>query len=203
MAWDGSARLLAIIRFGTPCDLDAVVAAVREGGIEQVEITIDTPDALQAVTHARDSGAPIGVGTVTSADAVRSAADAGAAFVVSPAVAPAMLSAAAELGIDAIPGAFTPTEILLAHDSGAAAVKLFPAPVGGPDYVRALRGPMPDIPFVPTGGIAIEDARAYLDAGASCVGLGADLIGRTPPQGPRDLEGIAERAAKAVASTQA
>src|SRR5919197_451086 len=143
MTWDGSARLLAIIRFGTPCDLDAVVAAVREGGIEQVEITIDTPDALEAVTRARDAGAPIGAGTVTSADAVRSAAEAGAAFVVSPAVAPAMLSAAAELGIDAIPGAFTPTEILLAHDSGAAAVKLFPAPVGGPDYVRALRGPIP------------------------------------------------------------
>jgi len=203
MAWDGSARLLAIVRFRTPCDLDAVVAAVREGGIDQVEITIDTPGVLDAVARARDAGAAIGVGTVTSAEAVRSSVDAGAAFVVSPAVVPEMLSAAVDLGIDAIPGAFTPTEILRARDAGAAAVKLFPAPVGGPEYVRALRGPMPDVPFVPTGGIGIDDARSYLDAGANCVGLGADLVGRTPPEGARDLEGIAERAAKAVASALA
>jgi 2-dehydro-3-deoxyphosphogluconate aldolase / (4S)-4-hydroxy-2-oxoglutarate aldolase len=203
VSWDRSARLLAIVRFRTPCDLDAVFAAVREGGIEQVEVTIDTPGALDAVARARDAGSAIGGGTVTSAGAVRSAVDAGAAFVVSPAVVPEMLSAAAELGIDAIPGAFTPTEILGARDAGAAAVKLFPAPVGGPDYVRALHGPMPDIPFVPTGGIGVEDARAYLDAGASCVGLGADLVGRTPPEGRRDLDRIVERAAKAVASAQA
>lgn len=203
MGWDTSARLLAIVRYREPCDLDPILDALRRGGIGQLEVTLDTPGALEAVVRARDAGRPIGVGTVTTDVQVRAAAAAGAAFVVSPGLVPAMMRAAVQLGIDAIPGAFTPTEILEARDLGATAVKLFPAPVGGPAYVRALRGPLPNIPFVPTGGIAIDDARAYLDAGASCVGLGGDLVGRTPPSGPEHVEEIAERAAKAVAAADA
>lgn len=203
MAWDGSARVLAIVRYREPCDLGAVLGALRAGGITQLEITLDTPGALEVVQREREAGRAVGVGTVVTAEDAAAAAAAGAAFVVSPAVVPAMVRRATELGLDAIPGAFTPTEILQARDLGATAVKLFPAPVGGPAYVRALRGPIPDVQFVPTGGIRPDDVRAYLEAGATCVGLGGDLVGRTPPSGDDELARIAERAAKALAATDA
>jgi 2-dehydro-3-deoxyphosphogluconate aldolase/(4S)-4-hydroxy-2-oxoglutarate aldolase len=203
MGWDGSAKVLAIVRYRVASDLVSVLGALREGGITQLEITLDTPGALEVVGRERAAGRAVGVGTVVGADEVRAAVAAGAAFVVGPAVMPAMIAAAVEADIDAIPGAFTPTEILRARDLGAAAVKLFPAPVGGPAYVRALRGPIPDVPFVPTGGVVVDDVRAYLDAGATCVGLGADLVGREPPRDAAEIELIAERAAKAVAAAEA
>jgi 2-dehydro-3-deoxyphosphogluconate aldolase/(4S)-4-hydroxy-2-oxoglutarate aldolase len=203
MAWDASARLLAIVRYREPCDLAAVLRAVREGGIDQLEVTLDTPGALDALEAERNAGRAVGVGTVVTADDVKLAVAAGAAFVVSPAVMPAMIGTAVDLGVDAIPGAFTPTEILQARDLGATAVKLFPAPVGGPAYVRALRGPIPDVRFVPTGGVAIDDVRAYLDAGANCVGLGRELVGRTPPADDAAIAAITERAARAVALASA
>jgi 2-dehydro-3-deoxyphosphogluconate aldolase/(4S)-4-hydroxy-2-oxoglutarate aldolase len=203
MAWDGSAKLLAIVRYREPGDLSAVFRALRAGGIEQLEVTLETPGALDVVDRERAAGHPVGVGTVVTADDVSAAFEAGAAFVVSPATMPPMVRRAVELGVDAIPGAFTPTEILRARDLGATAVKLFPAPVGGPAYVRALRGPIPGIPFVTTGGVGLDDVRAYLDAGASCVGLGGDLVGRTPPASDGDLERITERAAKTVATAEA
>jgi 2-dehydro-3-deoxyphosphogluconate aldolase/(4S)-4-hydroxy-2-oxoglutarate aldolase len=203
MVWDRSAKLLAIVRYREPCDLVSVFAALREAGIAQVEVTLDTPGALETVAAEAAAGRPVGVGTVVTAGDVTAAVDAGAAFLVSPATRAEMIRVAVEQGVDVVPGAFTPTEILLARDLGAAAVKLFPAPVGGPAYVRALRGPIPDVPFVTTGGVGLDDLRSYLDAGANCVGLGGDLVGRTPPSGRGELELIAERAAKAVAAAEA
>jgi 2-dehydro-3-deoxyphosphogluconate aldolase/(4S)-4-hydroxy-2-oxoglutarate aldolase len=203
MGWDGFAKVLAIVRFRAACDLASVFAVLREGGITQLEVTLDTPGALEAVGRERAAGRSVGVGTVVGADDVRAAAAAGASFVVGPAVMPAMLAAALDLGIDAIPGALTPTEILQARDLGATAVKLFPAPVGGPAFIGALRGPIPDVPFVPTGGIGLEDVRAYLDAGATCVGLGGNLVGREPPASAGELDRMTERAAKAVAAAEA
>jgi 2-dehydro-3-deoxyphosphogluconate aldolase/(4S)-4-hydroxy-2-oxoglutarate aldolase len=200
MAWDRSARLLAIVRYRVAADLAEVLSALRRGGISQLEITLDTPGAMEVVEAENAAGRPVGIGTVVTGEDVKRAAAAGAAFVVSPAVTTEMVGTAVDLGIDAIPGAFTPSEILLARDLGATAVKLFPAPVGGPAYVRALRGPIPAVPFVPTGGVAIEDVRAYLDAGASCVGLGGELVGRTPPANDGELEAIAGLAARAVAA---
>jgi 2-dehydro-3-deoxyphosphogluconate aldolase / (4S)-4-hydroxy-2-oxoglutarate aldolase len=203
MVWDGSARLLAIVRYREPCDLASVFATLRDAGITQLEVTLDTPGALEAVTAEASAGRPVGVGTVVTAEDVTAAADAGAAFLVGPATRAEMIREAVDLRVDVVPGAFTPTEILLARDLGATAVKLFPAPVGGPAYVRALRGPIPGVPFVTTGGIGLDDIRAYLEAGANCVGLGGDLVGRTPPAGRDDLELIAERAAKAAAAAEA
>jgi 2-dehydro-3-deoxyphosphogluconate aldolase/(4S)-4-hydroxy-2-oxoglutarate aldolase len=203
LGWERSAKVLAIVRYRVASDLASVLRALREGGITQLEVTLDTPGALEVVGRERAAGRAVGVGTVVGADDVRAAVAAGAAFVVGPALMPAMLAAAIEADIDAIPGAFTPTEILQARDLGATAVKLFPAPVGGPAYVRALRGPIPDVPFVPTGGVGVDDVRAYLDAGATCVGLGADLVGREPPRDAAEIELIAERAAKAVAAAEA
>ena len=135
-------------------------------------MTLDTPGALDAVERGRRSGWSIGVGTVLEPDQVNRSVDAGAAFVVSPDVVPGVIERALELGVDIVPGAFTSTEVMRAHSMGVSAVKLFPASLGGPGYVRALLGPLAAVPLVPTGGIAIEEVGAYLAAGAACVGLG-------------------------------
>ena len=200
--WDPSARLLGIVRYADPCDLGAVLAALVRGGIELVEVTLDTPDALEAVEHGRRSGWSIGVGTVLESDQVDRSVEAGATFVVSPGVLPDVVARALELGVDVVPGALTPTEVIRAHGMGVAAVKVFPASVGGPGYLRALRAPLAHVPLVPTGGIAVDDVGAYLSAGAACVGLGAALVGSEPPRTDAELDAIAARATAAVSAAR-
>lgn len=195
-----SSSLLAIVRFRSGGDLIATLEALGRGGISLVEVTIDTPGALEAVALVAGEGRTVGVGTVLTAEQVGRCADAGARFVVSPGLVDEVVAEALRLGLEPIPGVFTATEILRAVAQGVEAVKLFPAQVGGPAHVRALRGPFPTIPFLPTGGIGVEDVGAYLDAGATCVGLGGELVGRTPPASEEDLEQLAARAATAVAS---
>lgn len=187
--------VLGIIRYRVPGDLRAVIDALVTGGFPLVEITIDTPGALETVTRAAADGIAIGVGTVTTAEHVRACADAGAAFAVSPSFHPEMVDAALGAGIEPIPGILTPSELMGARRAGAEAVKVFPAgPVGGPAFIRTLRGPFPDVPLLPTGGVGLNDVKAFLDAGATCVGLGATLVGAEPPSSA-DLDGIRERAA--------
>jgi 2-dehydro-3-deoxyphosphogluconate aldolase/(4S)-4-hydroxy-2-oxoglutarate aldolase len=185
--------ILAIVRFRDPAALDEVFDAIRRGGVGLVEVTADTPGALEAVGSASASGAPVGAGTIGSAEDARAFAEAGAAFLVSPGTNVDVVRAAVERGVPAVPGALSPTEIATAIDAGADAIKLFPAGLGGPDYLRALRGPFPGVAFVPTGGIRPEDVRSWLDAGAACVGLGATLVGSTPPATDRELTALAER----------
>lgn len=190
--------VLSIIRYRSPGDLRAVIDAVLAGGIPLVEITIDTPGALETVAKAAGDGTVIGVGTVTTSDEVRACADAGAGFVVSPSFVPEMVEAALAAGLEPIPGILTPSELLAARRAGAEAVKVFPAgPAGGPSLIRALRGPFPDVPLLPTGGIEPADVPAYLDAGATCVGLGASLVGSAPPAAA-DLDTIRRRAAEVM-----
>ena len=130
------------------------------------------------------TGAPL-------AEQVRAAVEAGAQACVSPALAPEVIEACREAGVPAIPGAMTPTEIETAWRLGAEMVKVFPASVGGPDYVRAIRAPLPDIPLVPTGGVGIGDAAQYLAAGAVAVGIGSPLLGDACAGG--DLDALRER----------
>lgn len=198
--WDPTATLLGIVRFRHPGDLDGALGALVRGGIELVEVTLDTPGALDAVERGRRAGWSIGVGTVLEPGQVDLAVDAGAAFVVSPGIVPEVVARALGAGVDVVPGAFTPTEIIRAHAMGAAAVKVFPASVGGPGYLHALRGPLAHVPLVPTGGIAIEEIGAYLAAGAVCVGLGSALVGEEPPRDDAEVDAIAGRAAGAVAA---
>jgi 2-dehydro-3-deoxyphosphogluconate aldolase/(4S)-4-hydroxy-2-oxoglutarate aldolase len=198
--WDASARLLGIVRYRDAGDVDGALGALVRGGIRLVEVTLDTPGALAAVEGGRRSGWSIGVGTVLERDQVDRSVDAGAAFVVSPGIVPDVIERAIELGVDVVPGAFTPTEVMQAHAMGVRAVKVFPASLGGPGYLRALRGPLPHVSLVPTGGIAIGDVAAYLSAGAACVGLGGALAGESPPATETELEAISERAAAAVAA---
>jgi len=201
--WDASARLLGIVRYRDVGDVDGALGALVRGGIRLVEVTLDTPGALEAVERGRRSGWSIGVGTVLESDQVDRSVDAGAAFVVSPGIVPEVVERARSLGIDVLPGAFTPTEVIRAHAMGVSAVKVFPASVGGPSYLRALRGPLADVPLVPTGGIAIEDVGAYLAAGATCVGLGGALVGEEPPRNDEETDAIARRAAAAVTAAAA
>jgi len=196
----GSSRLLAIVRFRSGGDLVATLESLGRGGISLVEVTIDTPGALEAVAHMAREGRTVGVGTVLTAEQVRRCADAGAGFVVSPGLVDEVVAETLALGLEPIPGVFTATEILRALALGAEAVKLFPASIGGPAHVRALRGPFPTTPFLPTGGIAVGDVAAYLGAGATCVGLGGELVGRTPPATEEELEQLAARAAAAVSA---
>jgi 2-dehydro-3-deoxyphosphogluconate aldolase / (4S)-4-hydroxy-2-oxoglutarate aldolase len=197
--WDATARLLGIVRYRDAGDVEGALGALVDGGIRLVEVTLDTPGALEAVERGRRSGWSIGVGTVLEPDEVDRSVDAGAAFVVSPGIVPEVIERAIELGVDVVPGAFTPTEVIRANAMGAGVVKLFPASLGGPGYLRALRGPLPHVSLVPTGGIAIGDVAAYLSAGAVCVGLGDALAGGSPPATDAELEAISERAASAVA----
>jgi 2-dehydro-3-deoxyphosphogluconate aldolase / (4S)-4-hydroxy-2-oxoglutarate aldolase len=198
VTWGAPHRVLAIVRYRVASDLDSVLDAARAGGIELLEVTVDTPGALGAVERQAARGRPIGLGTVVLPTQVEEASRAGAAFVVSPGVIPEVLESARDHGLPTLVGALTPTEILTAVRLGAAAVKLFPAALGGPAYLRALRAPMPDIPFVPTGGIGPKEVAAYLEAGAACVGLGSSLVGSSPPDSDEALAAIERRAEAAV-----
>jgi 2-dehydro-3-deoxyphosphogluconate aldolase/(4S)-4-hydroxy-2-oxoglutarate aldolase len=194
----GSTSVLAIVRFHEAGDVLGAVDALGRGGIELFEITIDTPGALAAVEQIASSGRAVGVGTVLSADQVRACAAAGARFVVSPGLIREVVETAHGLELEPMPGVFTATEILEATAAGARMMKVFPASCGGPAYLRALRGPFPATSLVPTGGVRLDQIRPYLEAGATAVALGSELVGRSAPRSDRDLEWIAAQAARAV-----
>jgi 2-dehydro-3-deoxyphosphogluconate aldolase/(4S)-4-hydroxy-2-oxoglutarate aldolase len=157
-------RIVAVLR--RVDDVDAAVGRLANAGIRLIEITLDSDGALDAIR--RHPGAL--AGTVRTAEQVDAAVGAGAAAVVSPAFVPEVLERARELGVPAIPGALTPTEVEAAWRAGAALVKLFPASLGGPRYVRDLLAPLSDVPLIVTGGVDASNARAFLDAGAVAIG---------------------------------
>ena len=159
----------------------AIAGALARGGVRAFEVTLNEPKAvafraIEAVA-ARGADIAIGAGTVLSIEDAGLALDAGATFLVMPTTDTELVAWAAARGIPAFPGAATPTEILAAWRAGAAAVKLFPASALGPSFVRECRGPFPDIPLVPTGGVTAETAGAFITAGAIAVGLGSWLVG--------------------------
>jgi 2-dehydro-3-deoxyphosphogluconate aldolase/(4S)-4-hydroxy-2-oxoglutarate aldolase len=166
------------VRLGADAPLvDACRAAVR-GGLSALEITLTTPGALRAIeAMARVDGAIPGGGTVLTPDDARRVADAGGRFALSPVFDPEVVDEAHRLGLLAVPGTSTPTEILAAHRHGARLVKVFPAAaLGGPAYIRAVRGPLPDIPLVPTNGVTPDTIADYLAAGSVMVGVGGDVF---------------------------
>ena len=159
--------------------IDACAAAVR-GGLKVLEITLTTPGAMDAIAHFAQAGDAIaGAGTVLTVDDVRSVAKAGGRFVLSPVFDAEIVSEAHRLGLLAVPGTSTPTEILAAHRHGARLVKVFPAAaLGGAAYIRAIRGPLPGIPLVPTNGITADTIVEYVEAGAVAVGVGGDVFSK-------------------------
>jgi 2-dehydro-3-deoxyphosphogluconate aldolase/(4S)-4-hydroxy-2-oxoglutarate aldolase len=186
--------LIAIVRGRDP---DACVATCRvlaEAGVSSLEVSLTTVEALAVIERvALEVGghALLGAGTVLDPDDVTRVRDAGAQFVVTPALA-ASVPRAVEIGMPVLAGAMTPTEVHAAVNAGAGWVKLFPASVLGPDYVRALRDPYPGVRLVPVGGVGLKEAPAYLDAGAAAVGVGTPLCGDAPNGG--DLKALRTRA---------
>jgi 2-dehydro-3-deoxyphosphogluconate aldolase/(4S)-4-hydroxy-2-oxoglutarate aldolase len=197
--------VVAILRGARPEHLEQVAETLVEAGIDCLELTLTTPGAVDAFRRLRPGfGADValGMGSVITAAQAETVLEAGADFLVSPGVCADVARAAAQAGIACYPGAWTPTEILAAWDLGAPAVKLFPAASGGPRHLRDITAPLPHIPLVPTGGVALDQIGAYIAAGAAAVGLGSPLIGDALDGGSPSA--LRERAAVALAAvTQA
>ena len=174
--------ILAVVR--APSDESALrcVEALIDGGITGIEMTYSTPNAPAVIATLRDrygDGIYLGAGTVTDPAQAREAADAGASFLVSPGTDPELTSAMLATGCTVLTGALTPSEVMAASRLGAHAVKIFPASLGGPDYLKALRGPFPDVHLMPTGGVSVDNISKWFAAGAVAVGVGGDLVSAT------------------------
>lgn len=172
--------IVPVIRASNVEEARAAVDAVSAGGIPIVEITMTVPNAIQvirAVIEQHGNKVLTGAGTVLSGDQAKACIDAGAEFIVSPCLSMPVLEVARSRGKLAIPGALTPTELMTAVAAGAHLVKIFPCGnVGGPKYLKALRGPFPNLKLIPTGGVNASNAADYFAAGAFALGVGADLV---------------------------
>ncbi|KGJ80384.1 aldolase [Cryobacterium roopkundense] len=189
-----SERLLAIVRGHDPAAAIRASLVLLESGVRFVEVSLVTTDALRVIEEIVRLAPPeavIGAGTVLTRQHVAQAADVGAQFMVTPAVTVAVAESA-ERGIAVLAGALTPTEVVAALDLGATAVKLFPSSSGGPAYLRALRDPLPAVPFVPVGGVDASVMVEYLRCGAVAVGVGSPLLGDAARGG--DLDALRGRA---------
>jgi 2-dehydro-3-deoxyphosphogluconate aldolase/(4S)-4-hydroxy-2-oxoglutarate aldolase len=183
-------RLIAVLRRIEPqARLLDLVELIAGDGIRTLEVTFDGPTApedLRAVRALLDAigrtDAIVGAGTIRSLDALDAARDAGATFAVSPSLDVEVVRRSIALGLPCVPGAYTPTEVDAAWRAGATFVKLFPASSLGPDHVRELRGPFPEIETIATGGVDATNARSFLDAGCVAVGVGGALVRATPDE---------------------
>jgi 2-dehydro-3-deoxyphosphogluconate aldolase/(4S)-4-hydroxy-2-oxoglutarate aldolase len=170
--------LVAIVRVKEPSELVRIAEAIEAGGVRVIEFTMNTPNALDAIGQlARERGDRIllGAGTVLDPETGRAALLAGAQFLVAPNFNPALIELARRYSKIIVPGAFTPTEIVAAWECGADIVKIFPATVGGPQYIKDILGPLPHIRLLPTGGVNLDNIPAFIAAGASAVAVGSNL----------------------------
>jgi 2-dehydro-3-deoxyphosphogluconate aldolase/(4S)-4-hydroxy-2-oxoglutarate aldolase len=172
--------IIPIIRAASADAAIAVAEALLQAGLTVAEITMTVPnaiDAIGAVAKRFPGKVLLGAGTVTDAETARRAVDAGAEFIVTPCLVPEVIDAAQRANVAVLPGALTPGEVFQAFRSGGDMVKVFPVQsVGGAAYLRALRGPFPDIPLVPTGGVTLDNMAELFKAGAAAVGVGTELI---------------------------
>lgn len=189
--------VIAVLRARDPHDYDAVVDTLAEAGVRSVELTLSTPGTLEHLPSLVGRGAAeIGIGTITNVDQAQRAIDGGASYLVTPVTRLDVIKLAVGQGVPVYPGGLTPTELFSGWEAGATAVKIFPAETVGPQYGSHLRGPFPDIEFVPSGGITLEDIPAWLKAGAVAVSLGGPLIGDALNGG--SLDALTERARRVV-----
>ncbi len=191
--------IIAVLRARDAVDYDAVIDVLADNGVHSVELTLSTPNTFKHLpTLVARGGADveIGLGTITSVDEAQRAIDAGARYLVTPITKLDVVQLAVHNGIPVFPGGLTPTELYSAWEAGATAVKIFPAETVGPQYGSHLRGPFPDLQFVPSGGITLADIPLWLHAGATAVSLGGPLIGDALKGG--SLTQLAERCRVAV-----
>ncbi|MFO0849539.1 MAG: bifunctional 4-hydroxy-2-oxoglutarate aldolase/2-dehydro-3-deoxy-phosphogluconate aldolase [Gemmataceae bacterium] len=171
--------IVAVVRAPDPAGLVDVVEALADGGVTVAEVTFTVPGAADVIREASKklgSRVLLGAGTVLDPETARIALLAGAQFVVSPAVNVDVIKLCRRYDKPVLPGAFTPTEILTAWEAGADIVKVFPAEVLGPAFFKALRGPLPQVRLMPTGGVDLTTAADFLNAGACCLGVGGQLV---------------------------
>jgi 2-dehydro-3-deoxyphosphogluconate aldolase/(4S)-4-hydroxy-2-oxoglutarate aldolase len=171
--------VVAIIRLQDSSAVRGIVDALANGGVKALEVTMTVPRAIELIAEIAPTLPPdflFGAGTVVDADTAHRAARAGAQFIVSPVFRPEVIKAAHEDGIPVMPGCFTPTEILAAWELGADIVKVFPATSVGPSYFKDVRGPLPQVKMMPTGGVSIDNVGDWLKAGAVAVGVGSALL---------------------------
>jgi 2-dehydro-3-deoxyphosphogluconate aldolase/(4S)-4-hydroxy-2-oxoglutarate aldolase len=196
-------KIVAIIRGAKPDDIISIASALNEGGVKHLEVTLNSPDALTAInkiaTKLSDQ-VTVGAGTVLDAEMAIAAMEAGAKFIISPSLDVATIQVTRQRGAVSIPGAFSATEIFTAHKNGADIIKVFPASIG-PGYIKDLRGPFPQIPLMPTGGVNLSNIREFQKAGAVAFGIGSALVDTSQKISDgylRDLVDLAKKYVEAV-----
>jgi 2-dehydro-3-deoxyphosphogluconate aldolase/(4S)-4-hydroxy-2-oxoglutarate aldolase len=172
--------VVPVIRVASAAEAFEVAKAIRDGGISVIEITFSVPgalDVMKEVTQKFGKEVLLGAGTVLDPETARAALLSGAKFIVTPTLNLSVVKMCKRYSAVVIPGTLTPTEILTAWEAGSDLVKVFPiAQVGGPAYIRALKGPLPHIPLVPTGGVNVQNAGEFIKAGAAAIAAGGELV---------------------------
>jgi 2-dehydro-3-deoxyphosphogluconate aldolase / (4S)-4-hydroxy-2-oxoglutarate aldolase len=171
--------IVAVVRSESGEKLAQVVRALADGGVTAAEITFTVPDAVGVIRRVREElgdDVILGAGTVLDPETARAALLAGAEYIVAPTVNLEVIRLCRRYDKVVMPGALTPTEIVAAWEAGADVVKIFPADLGGPAYLKALRAPLPQVKMMPTGGVDLNTAEAFLKAGACCLGIGGSLV---------------------------
>jgi len=197
--------VVAVVRMREAVPLAQVAEALAEGGIGAIEFTMTTPGALKVieeVTARYGERVVWGAGTVLDPESCRAAILAGARFVVAPTLNPRVIEVCRRYSVIAVPGAFTPTEILTAWECGADVVKVFPATALGPRYFKDVLAPLPQVKLLPTGGVSLENAGDFIQAGAVAIAVGSNLV-RPDDVAAGRFAALAERAAKFVAAVKA
>ncbi|WP_077325575.1 bifunctional 4-hydroxy-2-oxoglutarate aldolase/2-dehydro-3-deoxy-phosphogluconate aldolase [Virgibacillus siamensis] len=190
-------KLVAVVRGAYPDDVMPIAEALYDGGIRIMEITMDTPrveTVIGELNSAFNGEMVVGAGTVLDPESAKTAIMAGAKFIFSPTVNSETIKMTKRYGVVSIPGAMTPTEILTAYEHGADLIKVFPAGVMGPGYLKDVHGPMPYVPLMPTGGVNVSNVREYFEKGAVAAGLGSALVKTASPLANDDLQAITEKA---------
>ena len=200
-----TAGIIAIMRHTAPALARQTVDALSAGGVQVVEVTMNSvgaADMLQELAAAYQDDMLLGAGTVLTVASAEEALSAGARFIVAPNTDRHVIEYCGQRDVPVVPGALTPTEVVTAWQQGADLVKIFPAGGLGPRYLRDLRGPLGDIPFVPTGGVNLDNAAEFMRAGAAALGVGSDLVHRDLVD-QRDFATITIRAKDFVAAVAA
>ena len=196
--------VIAIMRARTSEQLISAAEAIWRGGVRAIEVTMTTPGALQVIAEAsaRLGGDVLfGAGTVLDAEMARAAIQAGAGLIVSPVLDLGVIRLCNSHDVVAVPGCYTPTEMLAAHNAGADLIKLFPAEVGGLAMLRALRAPLPQLRIVPVGGVSLDNAAEYMRSGAAALGVGNALLNQALLDAGNPAE-LTRRAAAFVAAVK-
>jgi 2-dehydro-3-deoxyphosphogluconate aldolase / (4S)-4-hydroxy-2-oxoglutarate aldolase len=196
--------IVAVVRSESGASLVKVVQALAEGGVAAAEVTFTVPDAIEVIRQVRrevGDAIVLGAGTVLDPETARAALLAGAEYIVAPTLNFDVIRLCRRYDKAVMPGAFTPTEILTAWEAGADVVKVFPAEVVGPAFFKALRGPLPQIRLMPTGGVDLTTAADFLKAGACCLGVGGQLV-EPRAVAERNFDRIRELARQYVAVVQ-